>query len=265
MSTCTGCQLDALHGSNRNIRHLLTTTRLRVLWGPPCPASDLVTIPIYGAGHITIRKSTVAAWEALSGVLRWADYKTRAGDTGAYNCRRITGGRGWSLHAYGIAADLNWNSNPYGPVLRTDMPASMVHAIQAICTHSGAQVFRWGGTYTGNKDAMHFEIVCSPTDLATGIDDATVKGRTPAQTLPWPGLLRRGDTGPAIVQLGFLLRLCGYKGFNLSERSTHVFDALRRFQRNNGLRVTGQLDRVTWAKLEAKARAKQARKKATKR
>lgn len=256
MSTCIGCQVDAAHGANRQIRRLLTTTRLRVLWGPPCPTSDLVTIPIYGAGHITIRKATQAAWGALSDVLRWAHYATRAGDTGAYNCRPITGGKGYSLHAYGIAADLNWNSNPYGPVLRTDMPASMVHAIEAIRTHSGAQVFRWGGTYAGNKDAMHYEIVCSPTDLATGIDDATVAGRIPAETLEWPGLLRRGDTGPAVVQLGFLLRLAGYKGFNLSERSAHVFDALRRFQRNNGLRVTGQLDWVTWVKLVAKARAK---------
>ena len=255
MSTCTGCQLDALHGSNRNIRHLLTTTRLRVLWGPPCPASDLVTIPVYGAGHITIRKSTRAAWEALSDVLRWADYKTRAGDTGAYNCRKITGGRGYSLHAYGIAADLNWSSNPYGPVLHTDMPASMVNAITDIRTHSGAQVFRWGGSYSGNKDAMHYEIVCSPADLATGIDDATVKGRTPSGPT-WPGLLRRGDTGQGVLQMAYLLRLAGYQGFKVSPNSARAFDALRRFQKNNRLPVTGRLDQATFTKLVAKARKK---------
>jgi hypothetical protein len=30
-------------------------------------------------------------------------------------------------------------------------------------------VFRWGGSYSKNKDAMHFEVVCSPANLATGV------------------------------------------------------------------------------------------------
>src|SRR5690606_38365880 len=37
-------------------------------------------------------------------------------------------------------------------------------------------VWRWGGRYRVNKDAMHFEVVASPAELAAGIDPATVPG-----------------------------------------------------------------------------------------
>ena len=89
------------------------------------------------------------------------------------NCRAITGGRAYSLHAYGIAIDINWQSNPYGPVLVTDMDPAMVAAILSIRTNGGAQVWRWGGSYRGNKDGMHFEVVCTPAELATGIRGLT--------------------------------------------------------------------------------------------
>ena len=36
-----------------------------------------------------------------------------ANNTSAYNCRRTTGGTGWSEHAYGRALDLNPVQNPY--------------------------------------------------------------------------------------------------------------------------------------------------------
>lgn len=118
---------------------------------------------------MSVRPDIIPAVAALDARLRAHNYRTRKADTGAYNCRKITGGSGYSLHAYGIALDINWQSNPYGPTLVTDMPAAMVADIKAIRTRNGKQVWRWGGDYAGNKDAMHFEIVCSPADLATGI------------------------------------------------------------------------------------------------
>jgi hypothetical protein len=99
---------------------------------------------------------------------------------GAYNCRPITGGTKYSLHAYGIALDINWQANPYGKKLITDMPPDMRAAIKAIRTTGGHQVWRWGGDYSGNKDAMHFEVVASPGELASGIDPSTIPGSTPA-------------------------------------------------------------------------------------
>lgn len=90
------------------------------------------------------------------------------------NCRKISGSALYSLHAYGIALDINWNTNPYSSRLKTDMPIGMVNEILAIRTNNGQQVWRWGGNFSSYKDAMHFEVACSPRDIATGIRGGTV-------------------------------------------------------------------------------------------
>jgi len=204
---------------------MLTTTQLRKAWGPPCSAaSNRVTIPLNGAGRITVDKRTAAAFQALNACLVAHRYLTRRADTGAYNCRRITGGTGYSLHAYGIAADINWQTNAYGRVLRTDMPPAMRADIKAIRTRNGRQVFGWGGDYRNNKDAMHFEVVCTPGDLATGIDPATVPGRQPAPPVdpnkgrPWQQfvapttdalIFKKGGRSDEVAELQLLLRDVG--------------------------------------------------------
>lgn len=195
--TCLDCDPVAPHGVNRPgdefggsarraIRAVtgraatLATSTLRTLYAPACTGRGAMFLDAY---------------RALDACFRAHGYRVRKDDTGAYNCRRITGGTGYSLHAYGpadrftfwtgvtiataLAVDINWQTNPYGRRLVTDMPPAMIAAIKAIRTRSGRQVWRWGGDYSGNKDAMHFEIVCSPQDLATGIDPATVPGHTP--------------------------------------------------------------------------------------
>lgn len=126
------------------------------------------------------------------------NYRPRSGVTGAFNCRPITGGKGFSLHAFdpdgfftfwsdvrvtkAVAVDINWDENPYGPVLKTDMPEAMILDIERIKTKSGKQVWRWGGRYSGNKDAMHFEVIVSPADLATGVVIPGVVHPTPQPT-----------------------------------------------------------------------------------
>lgn len=163
----------------------LSTSQLRVLWSPACRAKGDVYL---------------AAYAALDACMRAHNYRPRAADTGAYNCRTITGGSGYSLHAYGpasrfrfwsgveiatsLAVDINWQTNPYGPRLVTDMPRAMIDAIYRVRTRNGKQVFRWGGYYTVNKDAMHFEIVVSPADLATGIDPSSLPGAPPTPIPP---------------------------------------------------------------------------------
>ena len=154
---------------------VLTTPQLRNEYAPPCHTSR-VTIALNGAGKITVAAITQEAFLALNKCLVKWGYKTRKADTGAYNCRKITGGTGYSLHAYSIAADINWQDNPYGPRLVTDMPRGMIDDILAIRTKSGARVFGWGGYYKKNKDAMHFEVVCSKADLRSGINSATTPG-----------------------------------------------------------------------------------------
>jgi len=151
----------------------VNTSELRAAWSPACNGADMVTLELHGEGRVTVDRRMVDAVGALDACLIAWNYRTRAADTGAYNCRQITGGTGYSLHAYGIALDLNWQTNPYGPTLITDMPAGMVDDVCAIRTNNGARVWEWGGSWSGNKDAMHYEADCSPADLATGIAGAT--------------------------------------------------------------------------------------------
>lgn len=161
----------------------LTTSQLRREFDPPGETKGSMFIPAY---------------RALDDVLRRWQFDGGQGDTGAYNKRKITGGSGWSLHAYGpgdrftfwwgsvvttaLAVDIDWQNNPYGPQLVTNMPRAMVDEILAIRTNTGAQVWRWGGDYGGNKDAMHFEIVCTRADLASGIRTPTPQQEADAMT-----------------------------------------------------------------------------------
>lgn len=153
----------------------MTTSELRREWGPKCATpSQLVAIPIVGGARVVVNVECKPAFEALHTVMQAHNYQLRRADTGAMNCRPITGGTGYSLHAFGIAGDYNWKTNPYGPRLVTDMDGAMIDDVYKIRTNNGVQVFRWGGYYAGQKDAMHFEVVCSRGNLATGIDLNTV-------------------------------------------------------------------------------------------
>lgn len=158
---------------------MLSQSALRSVWSPRC-RGPWVVVPANGAGRWVVRPSAAEAFRALATVQRAFGYSTRAADTGAYVCRASVSGAGASLHAYGIAGDSNWQSNPYGQTRRTDRPEAMNRAIVAIRTNDGAQVFNWGGYWRGNKDPMHDEIVCSPRNLASGINWSTVAGHTAA-------------------------------------------------------------------------------------
>lgn len=152
---------------------------LRYWWAPAC-RGPWATMSLYGAGRVTVKGSIVEPVKALNKVLTAYKYYTRYADTGAFNCRRVTGGSSYSLHAYGIALDLNWQTNPYHYRLITDMfrpgDGRMPYRIEAIRTNNGRQVWRWGGLFGGNRDAMHYEITCSPADIRTGINWTTVYG-----------------------------------------------------------------------------------------
>lgn len=181
---------------------MLNTTQLRSAWAPPC-TGPWAKIRLHGEGAVTVRPAIVDAVRALNAALiRW-DYRTRSGDTGAYNCRRITGGTGYSLHAYGIALDLNWTTNPYKkPPVVTDMDARMIADIKGIHTGNGKQVWRWGGDYKGNVDSMHYEVVCTPADLMTGIVGMTTPPVLPPEEDEMAALLMLAQvTGRAEIFL----------------------------------------------------------------
>jgi lysozyme family protein len=176
----------------------------------------------FGPDEILVAPPTADAWQALALVLSAHGYNIRTADTDSYNCRAITGGTEKSLHAYGIALDINWTTNPFKQTadrrkvrfsdkptqdLRaqdvkrdladTDMTKEMIDDALAIETRNNKRVFEWGGNWVSVKDTMHFEIDVKPDDLATGIDWATVKGSGGSQPLPSRLVETRGGSTSA--------------------------------------------------------------------
>jgi D-alanyl-D-alanine carboxypeptidase-like protein len=102
--------------------------------------------------------------------------RPRDGDpSGSFECREAvpspcTGGRGtgsWSMHAYGLAVDLNPVENPYVGCGQSHDPAARRYRDRSrhrrgMVTARVVRAFRsigwgWGGSWTGNtKDYMHF-------------------------------------------------------------------------------------------------------------
>ena len=209
-------------------------------------------LALHSGAQISVAEEAAEAFQALDTVMQAFGYAPRPGDTGAFNCRKITGGDSYSPHAYGIAVDINWNSNPFRAdnVLVTDMPTAMVAAIKQIRTREGAAVFRWGGDYRTVKDAMHFEIVASRTEMHAGIDWSTVRREPPDPSRPqsWP-VFQLGATGPAVrerqdrlSQSGFATDVDGSFGRE-SERS------VKAFQQSRDLDIDGVVGLQTWTAL----------------
>lgn len=55
-----------------------------------------------------------------------------------------------SIHSWGAAFDVNWDTNHLGPHLITDIPLKWIEAFTS-------QGWEWGGGWHGIKDAMHFQ------------------------------------------------------------------------------------------------------------
>jgi hypothetical protein len=92
----------------------------------------------------------------------------KANNTSAFNCRAVTGGTGWSEHAYGRAIDVNPFVNPYvkGTTVlppeaarytdRTRNDPGMIRAGDAVVVAFAARGWSWGGYWTSLKDYQHF-------------------------------------------------------------------------------------------------------------
>lgn len=101
-----------------------------------------------------------------------------------YSCRAISGSNNPSNHSWGLAVDINAPSNPYTSPLVTDMPDWMPDLWNAYG-------FRWGGDYSGSKDAMHYEFmesVQAAADYTTKARNAGLGGgsSTPPTPIPIP-------------------------------------------------------------------------------
>lgn len=152
-------------------------------------SGDFPEITLRGK-RVEVCPVTIDAWTALDLALRYTYYNPLS--IGTQNCRPITNGSGYSLHAYGIAVDFDPYAlgNPYYPRgtwkganfswSNTKFTPTQIQAVERIRTRSGKRVWMWGGRWLFSKDYMHFEVDVSPRDLdenqGGGIDWYTVPG-----------------------------------------------------------------------------------------
>jgi hypothetical protein len=126
----------------RGIRHVM-----RVLYRRKYPIRRLRLIDAYGSD----------------------DRRSMAADnTSAFNCRFVAGTTRWSMHAYGLAIDVNPVENPYVAGSHVSPPAGAPYAdrssrARGVIHRRGfvVRAFRrigweWGGNWSYPKDYMHF-------------------------------------------------------------------------------------------------------------
>jgi hypothetical protein len=96
------------------------------------------------------------------------DASMAADNTSGFNCRFVSGTSRWSMHAYGLAVDVNPVENPYVSGARVRPPAGRLYLDRArarpgMAVEGGALVrafaavgWRWGGHWRGSADYQHF-------------------------------------------------------------------------------------------------------------
>lgn len=229
-----------------------TTNDMRNLWGPPCQASEMVLRYLPGGARAYVHRLTFEAWGAFGCIAQAHAYALdpRPEKTGAYNCRKITGGDNFSLHAYGIALDVNPDANPYRrDRLVTDMPAAFLQDVRRVRTRDGVRVFRWGGDWDWDPgtresvfDAMHFELQASRAEIMVGLDwnTVTLPARDPGRAGTWPVLQER-DRGPTVAELQRRLGVVADAVFGPATAR-----AARMFQEARGLKGDAVVGLATW-------------------
>jgi len=97
------------------------------------------------------------------------DRSMAANNTSGFNCRKVSGTRVWSEHAYGRAIDVNPLRNPYvtrgGRVSppagrpyanRSGRAPGMIHSGDQVVRAFAAAGWEWGGRWSGAHDYQHF-------------------------------------------------------------------------------------------------------------
>ena len=264
-----------------------STAQQREIWKQFECNPGAMTVIDFGPDRIQVAPPAVDAFHALASALLSHGYQIRVDDTDSYCCRAIKGGTGHSLHSFGIAIDVNWDTNPFketpdGREVRfsdkatqqeraqdvklghadTDMTPEMINDVRAIKTNNAKMVFEWGGNWKDRKDTMHFELDVTPADLQTGIDWNTVKkSRDPKATAAAGGSeiqvsnqLETGARGDDVRKLQLSLAQRGYPigdvdGIYGNQTAT----AVRAFQASQGLSQTGIADAATLRAVETPA------------
>lgn len=196
---------------------------------------------------VTVQSALVPMVEALLTATERAGYDVLPGQTWGYANRAIRGSSTPSNHSRGKAVDINSATNPMQSSFRTDIPPRVV-AMWEACG------WFWGGRYLNRPDAMHFEYLGRPSDVAQDTRRAQAyagekptrpaasKWRERVDAEPGSRTISRYDRGDDVALVQRFLALGDDGEFGpLTDR------AVRRYQRMRGLDVDGIVGPKTWA------------------
>lgn len=174
--------------------YITSDDRRRAAWGDPCRTEAYSGRVVIDGRIFALSIHAVEAFAVFEKIRERHNYQLTGTDTGFYNCRHTQHNPSlpMSFHSWGMALDINWLENPAGSKLVTDLPRAMIRELLEVRTKSGARVFRWGGDwdYDGEwedhsyVDAMHWEVVSHPLDLATGVVDPNEVEEIPVVPMP---------------------------------------------------------------------------------
>lgn len=127
---------------------------------------EFVDVELFGKSVGGVAAPAAEAFRALEHALSSAGYEPE--QAWAYSCRKIGESEKYSLHAYGIAIDIDPNENPYsaGDPYSGKLKAEHVDAVREIKNAAGTSVWRWGGDFANTPDRMHFQLAVGPDDLS---------------------------------------------------------------------------------------------------
>jgi hypothetical protein len=86
---------------------------------------DLTTIAAPSGAKFTVARAGADAFSGFLQDLEASGYKVDPSESGGYNPRNIAGTNTPSMHAYGLAIDVNWQQNQRGASTSSDLPSSV--------------------------------------------------------------------------------------------------------------------------------------------
>ena len=225
-------------------------------WGagwPNCQGGKQVNVNVTGGARLAVHRDIADLVRTLCEATVARGYAIRPSDSGGFNCRCIKGTNRPSNHSWGLAVDINWQTNPHKAPLTTDMPDWMPEMWEQ-CG------FRWGGKYR-KPDTMHYEFMGTPDSVAGHLETARrfLDGRTlPAQTVeqphsdeiqmpPYGGkVLKAGSQGDAVRTWQARMAARGWKLDATGVFEARTTEICQKFQREKQLTVDGKVGRQTW-------------------
>jgi hypothetical protein len=237
-----------------------SSTTLRKLWAQwMCRKGSgrYADVEFFGKKIGGVPEPAVDAYRALEMALVATGYQPKS--RWAYNCRKIANTSSYSLHSAGIAIDIDPKENPYtsGDKYAGKLKPNHVSAVLGIKNQFGDSVWSWGGNWK-KPDRMHFQLDQGP--LRVDVDWKTVPGEPPAGEISEEGnVLGDGSEGKAVVE--FQNRILAWDPDALpkwgadGDYGNETITAVKRFQEEQGLEPTGNIDGVTAALLPPRAAA----------